>query len=326
MSDSNPLVSIILPVYNRQEFIAQAIDSVLNQTYNNWELLIADDASGVETQSFLRQYEGIPQVKLCVNTVNHGLFGNINKTIKTAKGQYILILCSDDFLKPLCLETLVALQSQYQEARLIISSFDAVNENGETMPSAIDFYYDQFARDTSLWFPKQLVPILLQYASINGNITGMWFSKKVFEEIGGFRDNWTHAADWEWIYRVSRTYPVLISRTNIAIIRNHDKQLSVDNRVNLRGTIEVSEVVKMLLTDEYLSAIPQRKLWARHIMQYHLWLACKFLLKGYWGKFQIIIKAVNNSTGFWETLWQMIKWLPVRWQIRQSKNFALPPS
>jgi len=326
MSDSSPLVSIILPVYNRQAFIGRAIDSVLNQTYNNWELLIADDASGAETQSFLRQYEEIPQVKLCVNTVNHGLFCNINKTIKTAKGQYILILCSDDFLKPLCLETLVALQSQYQEARLIISSFDAVNENGETMPSASDFYYDQFAKDTGLWFPKQLVPILLQYGSINGNITGMWFSKEVFEEIGGFRDDWTHAADWEWVYRVSRTYPVLISRMNIATIRNHDKQLSVDNRVNLRGTIEVSEVVKMLLADDYLSEVTQRKVWARHNMQFHLWLGCKFALKGYFDKTLIIIAAVHKSTGFWETLWRMIKWLPVRWQIHKSKSFPLPPS
>jgi len=326
MSDSSPLVSIILPVYNRQEFIAQAIDSVLNQTYNNWELLIADNASEEDMHSFLKPYIGLSQVKVIFNSVNLGLFGSLNKTIKTANGQYILILCSDDFLKPLCLETLVALQSQHQETRLILSSFDIVNLNGEPMLNGSDFYYDEFAKNTSLWFPKQLVPILLQYGSINGNITGMWFSKEVLEKIGGFRDDWTHAADWEWIYRVSRTYPVLISRTNIAIIRNHDKQLSVDNRVNLKSTIEVSEVVKMLLTDEYLSAIPQRKLWARHIMQYHLWLACKFLFKGYWGKAQIIIKAVNNSTGFWETLWQMIKWLPVRWQIHKSKSFPLPPS
>jgi len=326
MSDSSPLVSIVLPVYKRQEFIAEAIDSVFNQTYNNWELLIADNASGEDMHSFLKPYIGLSQVKVIFNSVNLGLFGSLNKTIKTANGQYILILCSDDFLKPLSLETLIVLQSQHQEARLILSSFDLVDEKGEQKLSRSNFYYDQFSKDTSLWFPKQLVPILLQYGSINGNITGMWFSREVFEEVGGFRDDWTHAADWEWVYRVSRTYPVLISRMNIATIRNHDKQLSVDNRVNLRGTIEVSEVIKMLLIDEYLSAIPERELWARHNMQFHLWLGCKFALKGYFDRTQIIIAAVHKSTGFWATLWQMIKWLPVRWHNHKHKKFHVPPT
>jgi len=326
MSDSKPLVSIVLPVYNRKEFLPQAIDSVLNQTYSNWELLIADDASTEDTQSFLKQYAEIPQVKIFFNTVNVGLFSNLNKTIRMTKGQYVIILCSDDFLMPSCLETIVALQLQYQEASLILSSFNLVDEKGEQKLSRSNFDYDQFSKNTSLWFPKQLVPILLQYGSINGNITGMWFSREVFEEIGGFRDDWTHAADWEWVYRMSKSHPVLISRTNVATTRNHDKQLSVDNRVNLRNTIEVAEVVKMLLADDYLSEVTQRKVWARHNMQFHLWLGCKFALKGYFDKTLIIIAAVHKSTGFWETLWRMIKWLPVRWQIHKSKSFPLPPS
>jgi glycosyltransferase involved in cell wall biosynthesis len=99
-----PSVSVILPVYNRHKYLGKAIDSVLRQTYRNWELIIADDASSQETQNFLQQYTNIPKVRIEYNPQNLGLFANLNKAMSSCKSDYILFLCSDDFLMENCLE------------------------------------------------------------------------------------------------------------------------------------------------------------------------------------------------------------------------------
>ncbi len=321
-----PLISIILPVYNRKEYLGQAIDSVLNQTYANWELLVTDDNSEEETQAFLRQYKTDPRIIVSFNPVNLGLFANLNQAFRRVKGDYVIFLCSDDVLSSSCLEVLLELNDKYKEAKLILSSFDCLDSAGKDLPSSHNFYYDQFSPNTQLWFPKDLVPILLKYGSINGNLTGIWFKKELIDLVGGFRDDWRHAGDWEWIYRVVCRYPVLISRTNVAAIRSHNKQLSADNHINLRSTIEVAEVIRSLLKDPHLIDHPSSKIWARHIMQFHLWLAIKFVIKGYWNKFIIIIREVNQTTGFWPTFKQLITWLPKRYQLYKTKQFALPPN
>ena len=305
-----PLISIVLPVYNRKEYLDQAIDSVLKQTYGNWELIIADDNSEEETQSFLRQSETDPRIIVNFNPVNLGLFANLNQALRRVKGDYIFFLFSDDLLYPSCLEVNLDLNNEFKEAKLILSSFDVIDSEGAYLNNRSNFYYDQFSPKTQLWFPKDLVSLLLQHGSINGNLTGVWFKKELIDLVGRFREDWTHAADWEWIYRVVRSYPALISRTNVAAIRSHNKQLSVDNRTNLRSTIEVAEVIRSLLKDPYLIDHPSSKIWARHIMQFHLWLAIKFAIKGYWDKFIVIVREVDQTTGFLPTLLQLIKWLP----------------
>ena len=70
MNNHEPLVSVVLPVYNRPEYLSKAIDSVLNQTYKKWELIIADDASDKETRELYRKYSSIPQIKVYSNSKN----------------------------------------------------------------------------------------------------------------------------------------------------------------------------------------------------------------------------------------------------------------
>ncbi|MEH2464003.1 glycosyltransferase family 2 protein [Nostoc sp.] len=65
-----PLVSIVLPVYNRKKYLVKAIDSVLQQTYQNWELIIANDNSSENTKAFLEGYAAISKVKIYYNTQN----------------------------------------------------------------------------------------------------------------------------------------------------------------------------------------------------------------------------------------------------------------
>jgi glycosyltransferase involved in cell wall biosynthesis len=94
---NTPLVSILLCTYNRASFIAQAIESVLTQTFRDWELLILDDASADNTQAVVAQYTNHdPRIHYFQNEKNLGIAANRNQGLALAQGQYLAVLDSDD--------------------------------------------------------------------------------------------------------------------------------------------------------------------------------------------------------------------------------------
>ena len=92
------LVSIIMPSYNTGKFIKETINSVLNQTYNNWELIIVDDCSTDDTEEIVNAIKD-NRIKFLKNSTNSGAAISRNKAIKEAKGKWIAFLDSDDLWK-----------------------------------------------------------------------------------------------------------------------------------------------------------------------------------------------------------------------------------
>ena len=93
-----PLVSVIMPAYNAEQYIAQSIESVISQTYMSWELLITDDQSKDSKQEIVKAYaDRDSRIKLFISTENGGAGVARNNSIEQAKGRFIAILDSDDF-------------------------------------------------------------------------------------------------------------------------------------------------------------------------------------------------------------------------------------
>src|SRR3990167_10836604 len=93
---NNSLVSVILPTYNRSEYLGRAIESVLNQNYNNFELIIIDDSSTDKTSEVILKYKD-SRIRVVKNQENIGFVKSLNKGIKQANGKYIARLDDDDF-------------------------------------------------------------------------------------------------------------------------------------------------------------------------------------------------------------------------------------
>lgn len=92
-----PLVSIIMPTYNSEKTISAAINSVIAQDYQHWELLITDDKSSDDTSSILREFELVdPRINVVFNDVNLGAGFSRNQSIQRSKGKYIAFLDADD--------------------------------------------------------------------------------------------------------------------------------------------------------------------------------------------------------------------------------------
>src|SRR5688572_8967364 len=96
-------LSVCIPVYNCGPYIKEAIDSVLNQDFKDFELIIVDNRSTDNTVSIVKDYKD-SRIKLIENDTNIGLLGNWNKAVSLATGQYIKLLPADDFIYPGCLK------------------------------------------------------------------------------------------------------------------------------------------------------------------------------------------------------------------------------
>ena len=127
----NELVSIIMPSYNTGKFIAESINSVLNQNYTNWELIIVDDCSTDDTDSVVENFQDI-RIKYLKNKVNSGAAVSRNKALREAKGRWIAFLDSDDLWMPEKLEKQIAFMEQNGYS---FSYTDYIEINEESKPN-----------------------------------------------------------------------------------------------------------------------------------------------------------------------------------------------
>lgn len=123
------LVSIITPAYNAERFIGQTLDSVLNQTYPHWELLIIDDGSQDSTPDILKKYAEKDQRIVLIRQENAGSAAARNNGIRQAKGRYIVLLDADDLWEPEFLEKQLKFMAE-KNVLLVYSSFKRIDENG----------------------------------------------------------------------------------------------------------------------------------------------------------------------------------------------------
>ena len=130
-----PKISVIIPMYNRKHYIAQAIDSVLNQTFKDWELIVRDDGSTDGSADFVEQRyaEQISsgKIKLRRNEKNIGEFPTDNRLLRETTGKYIMILHSDDLYLPHALEHMFTVAEHFQadvvhESVLVTTDSDGV--------------------------------------------------------------------------------------------------------------------------------------------------------------------------------------------------------
>lgn len=112
-------ITVCIPTYNYGHFIVAAIESVLAQTFKDFELVISDNASIDETAEFVGRFQQQDdRIHYYRNSTNIGMVANWNRCLSLAGGEYVLLLCADDLLEPRCLAELVALLEQHPQAAL----------------------------------------------------------------------------------------------------------------------------------------------------------------------------------------------------------------
>jgi len=135
MSEFNtPQVSVCIPVYNCEKYIGQAIESVLAQTFFDWELIILDNSSSDNTLDFVKSYSDA-RIRVIESDKNLGMEANWNKALTEAKGHYIKLLPADDYLLPNCLEKQVEIFDRpgNKTVVLISSGRNIIDQSGNLL-------------------------------------------------------------------------------------------------------------------------------------------------------------------------------------------------
>lgn len=150
----NNLVSIVVPVYNAEKFLAETIETVLNQTYENWELLLVNDCSKDNSLGIYEKYKKDKRIIWHNQEKNGGAALARNKGIELAKGQYICFLDADDLWEKEKLEKQVKFM-QDNNCEFAFTGYEFADENGKpngkkvSVPSTIN--YKQALKNTTIW-------------------------------------------------------------------------------------------------------------------------------------------------------------------------------
>ena len=214
--NSQPLVSILMTAYNRQKYIGEAIESVLNSTYKNWELIIVDDLSTDNTVDIAMSYAQIDsRIKVYVNEQNLGDYPNRNKAASYANGKYLKYVDADDMIYPYGLEQLVFYMEQFPQAAYGLCSLPQDKERiYPFMLTPEQAYRRHYIEDKWLFHKAPLSSII---------------RKEVFEAVGGFSGK-PYLGDMEMWLKLSKKYNVVLMPHGIVWHREHPDQQNTQNK------------------------------------------------------------------------------------------------
>src|SRR5580658_7133962 len=144
------LVSVALPIYNGLPYLREAISTILAQDIE-FELIISDDVSRDGSLEFVQGLSD-PRILLLINKTNAGIFGNLNRCITAARGQFIQVFSQDDLMKPDYLASQVRMLRNYPDAGLVYGSPDWIDETGSFISSNVgDNTPEHVDRDLYIW-------------------------------------------------------------------------------------------------------------------------------------------------------------------------------
>lgn len=126
---SEPLVSVIIPTYNRSAYLKEALESAVKQTYKNIEIIVSDNCSSENPQALVESFQD-PRIRFYRNSTNIGLFANAIEAFKKARGKYAASLNDDDKWQPDFLEKLVPQLEANPELTIAFSDHYTIDENG----------------------------------------------------------------------------------------------------------------------------------------------------------------------------------------------------
>lgn len=187
-----PLVSVIVITYNSAKYVVETLDSIKNQSYNNFELIITDDCSTDETiatcQKWIRNNENLNfRVQLIMNKINSGISGNINKGLQNTNGKWVKIIAGDDILLPNCLLANVD-HVRFYKANIIFSEPIYINELSEIIVETNNVKEDVKINDFYLMDAEQQYLHLLTRDKPMNPPT-LFFNNEILDQLGGFDEN-----------------------------------------------------------------------------------------------------------------------------------------
>jgi glycosyltransferase involved in cell wall biosynthesis len=216
-----PKISVIMPVYNGEKYLSEAIQSILDQTFSDFEFIIADDGStdgSCEIVSMFKderiRYEKLP---------HQGLVHTLNHAIRMARGTYIARMDADDISLPERLARQVEYMDAHPDIAVCGSWATCINGNGDSVGS-----YD---------YPPVESKQIKKYALIHNPFIhpSVVIRNKIIVRVGGYRTFWKHTEDYELWTRILSLYKGANIPEYLLKYRVHDNQVTSSKKLMMRA-------------------------------------------------------------------------------------------
>ncbi len=213
---ASPLVSVIIPSYNRPDEVPRAVRNALNQSYQNIEVIVVDDGSRLPVREVLEGCED-PRLRV-VRQENKGVSAARNLGVRVARGDVLAFHDDDDFWAPVKVERQIA-QMREEKTEASIAKFFWKMPNGVLHPSRLNFWKG--------------VPRWALIAGVGmGAGTGLVVLKDAFEKVGGFKEELGYGEDWHWLV-CARDLRFSLSKEPLFIYNGSHSASWKPNQVNL---------------------------------------------------------------------------------------------
>lgn len=230
-----PSISVLVTVYNREQYLEQTLRSILDSTFTDFELIVVDDASSDGSFELANEIaKRDARIKLYRNDQNLGDYGNRAKAVSLASGKYLKFVDSDDLIYPYGLEVMVVAMEQYPDAALGVSH--SLPEDEQPYPWKLapgEIYKKHY----------------LGKGALGCGPTGAIFKKEAFETIGGFNAGWGVLSDTDLWLRMASKWPVILLPPALIWWRKHEEQEFRKDQAFLTYILRGFELDKKILTD-----------------------------------------------------------------------------
>jgi glycosyltransferase involved in cell wall biosynthesis len=218
----DPLVSIIIPCYNGEAFLKEAIESALAQSYRQVEVIVVDDGS-TDSSSEIAQRLPVRYIRQS----NRGLTASRNLGVWESRGSYIIFLDADDRLKPEAIETGLRVLAERPDCAMAVGDHLFVSKDGSHLADSrkdclITSHYEALLRSNFIEM-----------------ISSVLFRRCVLDEVGGFDTGLRVAEDYDLYLRIAREYPICCHSTVVAEYRMHQTNTSHNSELMLAMTLQV---------------------------------------------------------------------------------------
>lgn len=232
MNEPTSFVSVLITAFNREQFISQAIESVLSSTFTNYELIIVDDFSTDSTVEIAKSYErNDSRIKVFVNEKTLTQFANRNKAASYAKGEFLKYVDSDDIIYPHTLQIMIEGMRRFPEAALGFCLKSTIAEKPLPYKLKAEESYRRHFFGGGLLFVGP---------------SGLIIKRKAFEKVGGFEE-FGMPSDNHLTLKIAAKYPVVAMPRDLFWWRIHDGQVFNQNKTNYYNILNNYNYVRDIL-------------------------------------------------------------------------------
>lgn len=236
------LIGVFIPAYNAAAFLDTAITSVLNQTFQDFELIFLDDASTDDTPLIAEKYKNHPKVTYIRNPINLGMSKNWNKGISLCENKYVAKLDADDYYHPEFLDNAIDMLEENQNVGMVFSGLNWVTHDGTRITEMLPY--------TTSWIVEGNLfqaNLLRKFVVYGPTIV---VKKECYEHLGSFLEEMRMHSDWEMWTRVASKYDIGYVNKILASALRHQNNITSKSRMDTHTTDDFTLWLRLLDEEE----------------------------------------------------------------------------